>query len=38
MKKVDESHEELTIELFEAMVPIPVTVRGDSVRVLSKEE
>ncbi len=38
VKKVDESHEELTIELFEAMVPIPVTVRGDSVRVLSKEE
>jgi transcriptional antiterminator NusG len=37
-KKVDEAHEEITIELFEAMVPIPVTVRGDSVRVLSKEE
>jgi transcriptional antiterminator NusG len=38
VKKVDETHEELTIELFEAMVPIPVTIRGDSVRVLSKEE
>jgi len=38
VKKVDETHEELTIELFEAMVPIPITVRGDSVRVLSKEE
>ncbi len=38
VKKVDETHEELTIELFEAMVPIPVTVRGDSVRVLGKEE
>ena len=38
VKKVDEVHEEITIELFEAMVPIPVTVRGDSVRVLSKEE
>jgi len=36
--KVDEAHEEITIELFEAMVPIPVTVRGDSVRVLSKEK
>jgi len=24
--------------LSEAMVPIPVTVRGDIVRVLSKEE
>ena len=38
VKKVDEAHEEITIELFEAMVPIPVTVRGDSVRVLSREE
>ncbi|MDI6885225.1 MAG: transcription elongation factor Spt5 [archaeon] len=38
VKKVDEAHEEITIELFEAMVPIPITVRGDSVRVLSKEE
>ncbi|HID20765.1 MAG TPA: transcription elongation factor Spt5 [Methanophagales archaeon] len=38
VKKIDEAHEEITIELFEAMVPIPVTVRGDSVRVLSKEE
>ena len=38
VKKVVEAHEEITIELFEAMVPIPVTVRGDSVRVLSKEE
>ena len=38
VKKVDESHEEITIELFEAMVPIPVTVRGDSVRVLSREK
>jgi transcriptional antiterminator NusG len=38
VKKVDEAHEEITIELFGAMVPIPVTVRGDSVRVLSKEE
>jgi len=38
VKKVDEAHEEVTIELFEAMVPIPVTVRGDSVRVLSKEK
>ncbi|MBN1763080.1 MAG: transcription elongation factor Spt5 [Methanomicrobia archaeon] len=38
VKKVDEAHEEITIELFEAMVPIPVTVRGDSVRVLSRED
>ncbi|UZE92285.1 MAG: transcription elongation factor Spt5 [Methanosarcinales archaeon] len=38
VKRVDETHEEITVELFEAMVPIPVTVRGDHVRVLSKEE
>jgi len=38
VKKVDETHEEVTIELFDAMVPIPITVRGDSVRILSKEE
>ena len=38
VKRVDTVHEEITIELFEAVVPIPVTVRGDSVRILSKEE
>lgn len=38
VKRVDETHEEITIELFDAIVPIPVTVRGDHVRVLSKEE
>jgi len=35
---VDTAREEITIELFDAMVPIPITVRGESVRVLSKEE
>lgn len=35
--QIDESKEEITVELFEAMVPIPVTVRGDHVRVLEKE-
>ncbi len=35
---IDESKEEITVELFEAMVPIPVTVRGDNVRVIEKEE
>jgi len=35
---VDEAKEEITVELFEAVVPIPVTVRGDQVRVLAKEE
>lgn len=38
VKRVDEAHDEVTVELFDAMVPIPVTVRGDHVRVLSKEE
>ncbi len=38
VKRIDEAHEEITVELFEAMVPIPVTVRGDNVRVLKREE
>ncbi len=38
VKRVDLAKEEITVELSEAMVPIPVTVRGDIVRVLSKEE
>ncbi|KAF5418118.1 MAG: Transcription elongation factor Spt5 [Candidatus Methanogaster sp.] len=37
VKRVDEAREEITVELFEAMVPIPVTVRGDHVRVLKRE-
>ena len=36
--RIDEPKEEITVELFEAMVPIPVTVRGDAVRVLQKEQ
>jgi len=38
VKRVDAAKEEITVELFEAMVPIPVTVRADHVRVLSKDE
>jgi transcriptional antiterminator NusG len=38
VKRVDVAKEEITVELFEAMVPIPITVRGDHVRVLSKDE
>ncbi|CAD7770977.1 Transcription elongation factor Spt5 [Candidatus Methanoperedenaceae archaeon GB50] len=38
VKRVDEAHEEITVELFESVVPIPITVRGDNVRVLKKEE
>ncbi len=35
---VSESKEEVTVELFEAMVPIPLTVRGDQVRVTQRVE
>jgi len=38
VQRIDEKDEEITVELFEAMVPIPVTVRGDHVRVLKKDE
>ncbi|MDF2957078.1 MAG: Transcription termination/antitermination protein NusG [Candidatus Alkanophagales archaeon MCA70_species_1] len=38
VKRVDEIKEEVTIELFDAVVPIPITVRGDSVKLLSREE
>lgn len=34
---IDEVKEDITVELVEAMVPIPVTVKGDSVRVIEKE-
>jgi len=38
VKRIDSAHEEITVELFEAMVPIPVTVRGDNVRILRRED
>jgi transcriptional antiterminator NusG len=37
VKRIDEKHEEITVELFDAVVPIPITIRGDSVRILKKE-
>jgi transcriptional antiterminator NusG len=37
VKQIDESKEEITVELIEAMVAIPVTVRGDHVRVIQKD-
>jgi transcriptional antiterminator NusG len=37
VRHIDEGKEEITVELFEALVPMPVTVRGDSVRLLEKE-
>lgn len=31
-------HDEITLELFDAVVPIPITIRSDTVRVLKKED
>jgi len=36
VKRVDTGKEEITVELYESMVPIPITVRGDNVRVIEK--
>lgn len=36
--RVDKGKEEVTIELIEATVPIPVTVKADYVRILEKKE
>lgn len=38
VQQIDQCKEEITVELIEAMVPIPVTVKGDSVRVIEKEK
>jgi transcriptional antiterminator NusG len=38
IKQIDETKETVTVELFEATVPIPVTVKGEDVRVIQKEE
>ncbi len=37
VQQIDQNKEEITVELIEAMVPIPVTVKGDSVRIIEKE-
>jgi transcription termination/antitermination protein NusG len=36
VRKIDQGKEEITVELIEAVVPIPVTVRGDHVRMLER--
>jgi transcriptional antiterminator NusG len=36
VKRVDAQKEEITVELYESVVPIPITVRGDNVRVVEK--
>jgi transcriptional antiterminator NusG len=35
---IDDAKEEITVELFEALVPIPITVRGEQVRVIKRKE
>ncbi len=35
---LDESKNEITVELFEAMVPIPITVKAEAVRVIERGE
>lgn len=37
VQHIDQGKEEIRVELIEAMVPIPLTVNGDSVRVIEKE-
>jgi transcriptional antiterminator NusG len=34
--RVDDTREEITVELIESMVPIPITVKGEHVRVLQR--
>ncbi|HJK47951.1 MAG TPA: transcription elongation factor Spt5, partial [Methanocorpusculum sp.] len=36
VKRVDHTKEEITVELYESIVPIPNTVRGDNVRVIDR--
>ncbi|HII61634.1 transcription elongation factor Spt5 [Pyrococcus horikoshii] len=36
--RVDESKDEIVVELIGAIVPIPVTVRGEYVRLISKRQ
>ena len=36
--RIDEPKEEITVELFEATVPIPVTVRADFVKIVQRKK
>ncbi len=38
VKRIDTAKEEITVELYESVLPIPITVRGDNVRVIDKGE
>jgi transcriptional antiterminator NusG len=35
---IDDTREEITVELFESVVPIPITVRGEQVRVVKRKD
>lgn len=36
--RVDDAREEITVELIDSMVPIPITVKGENVRVLKRND
>jgi transcriptional antiterminator NusG len=36
--RVDDAREEITVELIDSMVPIPITVKGENVRVLERSQ
>ncbi len=38
VRRVDEAKNEITVELLDAVVPIPVTVKADHVRIVDKRE
>ena len=38
VQRIDEGKDQVTVELYEATVPIPVTMRGDQIRVLDSDE
>jgi transcriptional antiterminator NusG len=35
---IDDTKEEITVELFESVVPIPITVRGEQVRLIKRKD
>jgi len=35
---IDDTKEEITVELVESVVPIPITVRGEQVRVVKRKD
>ncbi len=38
VKRIDEAKDEITVELIEAAVPIPITIKVDDVRLFQKAE